>query len=87
MVNSCAIITTEANALMSKIHDRMPVILGKEILSTWLDGNAEQGALLGMLGPYPDALMESYPVSSKVNSPRNNGPNCVERVALGDINI
>jgi putative SOS response-associated peptidase YedK len=84
VANSCAIITTEANTLMSKIHDRMPVILGKEILSTWLDGKTEQGVLLGMLGPYPDLLMESYPVSSKVNSPRNNGPECIARINLGE---
>lgn len=82
-ISSCAIITTEANVLMREIHDRMPVILGQETVAAWLDLQAGQGALLAMLGPYPDALMEAYPVSSQVNSPKNNGPDCVAKIFLG----
>jgi len=65
----------------------MAVSLGNEILSTWLNGKTEQGALLGMLGPYSDALMESYPVSSRVNSSKNNGPECVARTSWEEVNI
>jgi len=69
---------------MREIHDRMPVILGKETVAAWLDSQADQGILQAILGPYPDALMEAYPVSSRVNSPRNNGPECVAKTPLGE---
>jgi len=81
VINSCAIITTEANALMCTIHDRMPVILKKDILAAWLEPVARQSDLLAMLGPYPNTLMDAYPVSNKVNSPKNNGPECVARIS------
>ena len=79
VINSCAIITTTANTLMREIHDRMPVILGKENLNAWLDPTVRQIDLLTMLEPCPDASIEIYPVSNRVNSPRNNGPECVAR--------
>lgn len=79
VVNSCAIITTGANVLMREIHDRMPVILKRENVSRWLKSHAEQDELLAMLEPYLDGSMEVYPVSGKVNNPRNNGPECVAK--------
>ncbi len=79
IINSCAIITTTANALMSKIHDRMPVILENRNMSAWLNPASGQTDLLAMLEPFPDSLIEIYPVSSKVNIPKNNGPECVAR--------
>jgi putative SOS response-associated peptidase YedK len=82
-VNSCAIITTTANAGMKEIHDRMPVILGNMDIAAWLDPGKGQADLLAMLEPYPESLIEIYPVSSMVNSPRNNGPECVKRSLLG----
>ncbi len=78
-VQSCTIITTEANELMKGIHDRMPVILPKEAERQWLDpqrkGDPELAALLV---PYPPEEMEAYPVSSRVNSPQSEGPECIE---------
>lgn len=79
-IESCAIITTEANSLMRTIHDRMPVILMREALASWIDSRTSQEVLLGMLGPCADLMMETYPVNSRVNSPRNNGPECVARI-------
>jgi putative SOS response-associated peptidase YedK len=78
-INSCTIITTTANATMKEIHDRMPVILEKMNIVAWLDPGKEQADLLAMLAPYPESLIEIYPVSNKVNSPRNNGPECIIR--------
>jgi len=83
VINSCAIITTTANTLMQDIHDRMPVILGKDNVKAWLDPTVRQRDLLAMLEPCPDSLIEIYPVSNKVNSPRNNGPECVTRSVSG----
>jgi len=82
-INSCAIITTSANTTMQEIHDRMPVILEKTDIAAWLDPGKGQSDLLAMLESYPESLIELYPVSSKVNSPRNNGPECVERSLPG----
>lgn len=78
-VQSCTIITTEANELMKGIHDRMPVILPKAAESAWLDPDRESGPeLMELLAPYPLDEMEAYPVSPRVNSAQAEGPECVE---------
>jgi putative SOS response-associated peptidase YedK len=80
-IDSCSIITTEANTLMLEIHDRMPVILDKNDLSIWLDPGTNQERVLSMLKPCPNSWIEAYPVSSRVNSVKNNGPACLEKKA------
>ena len=80
VIESCSIITTEANKLMNEIHDRMPVILDKDDLVTWLQAETGQGRVLSMLKPCPDVWIEAYPVSSMVNNVKKNGPNCLERI-------
>jgi putative SOS response-associated peptidase YedK len=81
-IRSCTIITTEANELVGDIHNRMPVILAPEDYSLWLDPDfKEREALTSLLRPYPNDAMEAYPVSRRVNSPSNNAPGCIERVA------
>ena len=80
-VTTCTIITTEANELMKPIHERMPVIIPAESQDEWLDPAAEgKDQLLDMLRPYPAGEMEAYPVSKRVNSPRNNSPECIKRL-------
>jgi putative SOS response-associated peptidase YedK len=79
-ITSCSIITTEANTLMLEIHDRMPVILDKNDLAIWLDPDTDQARVLSMLKPCPDPWIETYPVSSRVNSVKNNGPACLEKM-------
>jgi putative SOS response-associated peptidase YedK len=75
---SCTIITTEPNALLAPIHNRMPVILPPDAYDLWLDP-AEQkpAALNALLKPYPADLMIAYPVSRLVNSPSNDVPACI----------
>ena len=81
-IRSCTIITTDANELVGDIHNRMPVILTPEDYSLWLDPDfKEREALTSLLRPYPNDAMEAYPVSRRVNSPSNNAPDCIERVA------
>ncbi|MVF24610.1 hypothetical protein EVC37_23860, partial [Methylocaldum sp. BRCS4] len=76
---SCSIIVTEANELMRPIHDRMPVILAPADWAAWLDPNAEDiMALQGLLKPFPAEAMMAWPVSPRVNNPRNDGPQCLE---------
>lgn len=86
-IESCSIITTEANKLMQDIHDRMPVILDKNDLVTWLDPALDQMSVVSMLKPCPDSLIEAYLVSSSMNSVRNNDPECVAKVSSFRISI
>jgi len=77
-VESCTIITTDANPTMRQIHPRMPVILGPKDHGLWLDIEAAGGA--GLLKPCPEDWLEAYPVSTHVNKPSNNDPQCIERL-------
>ena len=71
-VLSCTILTTTPNALMATLHDRMPVILAPDDYSRWLDPEVtDPTEVQDLLRPYPGE-MRAYPVSSAVNSPRNN---------------
>ncbi len=81
-IPSCTIITTEANDLLRPIHNRMPVILPREMEEFWLDRDVQDTAVLeNALTSYPSELMQAYQVSTLVNSARNNGPQVVEPVA------
>ena len=81
-IPSCTVITTEANDLLRPIHNRMPVILPREMEEFWLDRDVQDVAVLeNALTAYPSELMQTYQVSTLVNSPRNNGPQVVEPVA------
>ena len=85
-VRSCTIITTAANDLLSSIHDRMPVILPREMESLWLDhAMQDPAALTGVLTPYPVELMEVYEASTLVNSPSNDSPEVVVPVGRGTL--
>jgi putative SOS response-associated peptidase YedK len=77
-VQSCSLITTEANELMAPIHDRMPVILAKSAYDRWLDPDEPVSDLQSLLKPYPVDEMAAYPISTYVNSPKNQGPKCIE---------
>ena len=76
-VPTCAIITCGPNELLAEIHNRMPVILSVSARARWLDPGAAPAELLGLLTPLPAAEMEAYEVSTWVNSPRNDTPECV----------
>ena len=81
VVPSCTIITTEANALLRPIHNRMPVILSREMDRFWLDRSVQEPAAIGsILSPYPADAMELYEVSTLVNSYANDGPEIIEPV-------
>ena len=79
MIESCAIITTEASSVLRDIHDRMPVILGAANVVSWLDTATGMKEVLGLLLPCPGEALEAYPVATLVNSLRNNRLECVER--------
>lgn len=78
-VETCTILTTDANKLMAPLHDRMPVIIAPKDYDLWLDAAVQEPERLQpLLQPYPDSEMEAYPVSTLVNSPKNNSPQCVD---------
>ncbi|SHE32302.1 Putative SOS response-associated peptidase YedK [Seinonella peptonophila] len=80
-IHSCTIITTQPNRLMESIHHRMPVILPQEYEDQWLDEKLiDKEALQSLLVPYTEPKMEAYPVSTMVNSPKNNNPDLLERI-------
>lgn len=82
-IHSRIIITTRPNSLMEDIHDRMPVILRPEEEAVWLDRTIEAPELLRqLLEPYDADQMEAYEVSTLVNSPKNDVPECITRMAL-----
>lgn len=77
-IESCTILTTAANDVVRPVHERMPVILSPKDYDFWLDASVQTSdRLLALLHPYPESQMQAYPVSSKVNSPRNDSPDCV----------
>ena len=80
-ITTFTILTTSPNALMAEIHDRMPVIIAPDNYSEWLDpGVTDVSRLQALAVPYPERLMEAYPVSTRVNSPSNEGAELVERI-------
>jgi putative SOS response-associated peptidase YedK len=76
VLDSCAIVTTEANALLMPVHDRMPVIVAPEHYARWLDpANAD---VADLIAPYPSDAMAYYPVSTRVNSVRHDDASLIE---------
>ena len=72
-VCTVSLITTEPNELMREIHDRMPVIIPVEDYGAWLDpGNINVPQLAQFIRSYPAERMQAYPVSTRVNAPRND---------------
>lgn len=71
---TCTIITTDANAIMEPIHDRMPVVLGTDSLDAWM--NAEAG--LELLKPCPKEWIRATEVDTYVNKVANQGQECIE---------
>jgi putative SOS response-associated peptidase YedK len=68
------ILTTEANALVAKVHKRMPVILTEEAENLWLEEGTDVEGLLNLLTPFTSEEMKAENASIQVNSPKNEGP-------------
>jgi putative SOS response-associated peptidase YedK len=79
VIESCSILTTKPNQLTAEIHDRMPVILDSDAYDLWLDpafNNTTE--LTAMLKPFPSGRMRRYPVSDRINDPKNDDPGCAK---------
>jgi putative SOS response-associated peptidase YedK len=82
LVTAC-MLTTTPNDLVGAVHDRMPVILPRESYAEWLDPDTPESRLKGLLVPYPADLMTATAVGPAVNSPKNDGPECLDAARTG----
>ena len=81
VIRSCTIITTAANEVLEPIHHRMPVILEEDQEAVWLDPDlTDADRLTGLLKPYPPDMVQAHRVSTLVNTPRNDSPQCLAPV-------
>ncbi|CAG0960172.1 SOS response-associated protein YedK [Burkholderiales bacterium] len=75
-LDTCAIVTTDANALLTPVHDRMPVIVAPRDYARWLDPAVADPSEL--IAPCPDDAIRVAPVSTRVNSVRHDDPSLIE---------
>jgi putative SOS response-associated peptidase YedK len=78
VIESCTLLTTDANESIQRVHHRMPVILDPQNFGRWLDpGQQEPESLVDLLVACPDDWLDLIPVSRHVNNPRNDDPACL----------
>ena len=78
-IESSTLLTTEPNDLIRTFHHRMPVILDPKEYDLWLDpGIQEPQRLQPLLRPYSSEVLAAYPVSTRVNNPANDTPDCIQ---------
>jgi putative SOS response-associated peptidase YedK len=78
-IESCTILTTDANSEIAKLHDRMPVVIDRKDFSAWLESSADAAKLFR---PSRDEDWTATPVSTLVNNPKNDVPDCVTPLKL-----
>lgn len=76
-LRTCAILTQPANAAVSPLHDRMPIILDRDAEAAWLDASTPRPELMERLGGLPGPHTVLRPVGSAVNDARYDGPECL----------
>ena len=78
-LRSACIITTPPNTLVEPIHNRMPLILDPEDYAGWLDPEVQDpDKIQEWIKPYSGNDLETHPVSTYVNNPRHNSPQCIK---------
>lgn len=84
-ITTCSVLTTTANAVVSGVHNRMPVILEADKYDLWLDpGMSNVAEIADLLKPYDSCRMRSYPVSSRVNHVGNDDEECSRPAAAAE---
>lgn len=82
MMDTCTIITTEANAVLEPIHHRMPVLVERDDWEDWLGQEPLDGdRLASIIRPFPPRNMQAWGVSHAVNKAGNDDPSLVEPIA------
>ncbi len=83
-LETCCMLTTMANALMGKIHDRMPVLFHPKDFDRWLcPGNQDPSELTELFTPPPESYLTCFPVSKRVNSVKEQGADLIQPVVNG----
>jgi putative SOS response-associated peptidase YedK len=80
LLRTYTIVTTGPNDVLLPIHNRMPVMLSDDDALKWLSVDEEIADALSLLKPYPADKMEGYDVSTLVNNPRNDSPECIRPI-------
>lgn len=88
IITGFSILTTPANKLMGHIHNkkqRMPLVIQPKLEGVWIDPSLEESAVRDLIRPFGDEEMEAYPVSRKLNKPREdrNTPDALNPVSYG----
>jgi putative SOS response-associated peptidase YedK len=81
-VSTYAILTRDADELSAPIHNRMPLIVDPLLYDAWLWPDSEPQDYGAVIENHADGGFEVFPVSKAVNSPRNDSPELIDRVAL-----
>jgi len=82
---TCTVITTESSDDVGRIHDRMPMTVDQSDWSAWLDPSVDATSASGLLVPAMAGALVAYPVSTLVNSVRNNGPELIDPLPAEDV--
>ncbi|MCI0430136.1 MAG: SOS response-associated peptidase [Rhodospirillales bacterium] len=77
VVRTYAVVTTNANALVAPLHDRMPVVVAPAAFPDWLDAETPPERLQEIMRAFPSELMSAHPVSRRLNDARNDDPACI----------
>ena len=77
LLRTVCIVTTSANSLMERIHDRMPVIISPELWKDWLSEPVEK--IEGLVAPYPDSELQAWPVSKRVSKTGEEDAGLIEQ--------
>jgi putative SOS response-associated peptidase YedK len=84
-IETCSILTTTPNALTADVHDRMPVILRRDDYDLWLDpAFKDESSLYALLKPFDAGMMKKFPVSTRMNSVKNDDPQCGEPMEVAE---
>ena len=82
MATHLCVVTTRANTLVRQIHSRMPLVLAPADYIRWLSDEEDPRDLLK---PFPAEPMTTWPVSTRVNSPKNEDPGVIEQMVNADV--
>jgi putative SOS response-associated peptidase YedK len=78
VLDTCTIVTTDANDLLRNVHDRMPLIIAPEDYARWLDRSTS--AVTDLIAPFPSDALRVYPISSRVNAVKNDDASLLQPV-------
>lgn len=82
-LESCTIITTEAQGSLARLHHRVPVVLAPDAFTRWLDPSLQKDeAVVDLLHAPAEGALSAWPVSKRVNNARNEGPELVQPIEL-----